>query len=179
MQIKIGSQNQVKINAVKETISLYPNLFPNAKIDGISIDIEEFGHPIGFELIFNCARDRAVKAFKNCDYSIGLESGLVEIQCAKSGYMEISSCVIYDGTDFYHGLGCGFEYPVEVTNKILNKEGDASSLFKELNLTDSKKLGAEKGGILGVLAKGRMTREEQIKQSVISALIYMENPKLR
>lgn len=61
---------------------------------------------------------------------------------------------------------------------ILKGEADGSQAFKKLGITDNEKLGAAPGGIIGFLTSGKLTREEQIKQSVITALIQLENPKL-
>jgi len=48
-----------------------------------------------------------------------------------------------------------------------------------MGYTDSAKKGAETGEIIGVLTDMKMTREDQIKQSLIMALIYLEKPELR
>lgn len=179
MKINVGSKNAVKVSAVRETLKLYPNLFQNLEVLGTDVSVEEFGHPIGFDSIINGSNDRAKESFKNCSYSIGLESGLVEVPKTKSGYMEISACTIFDGGNLYHGLSSGFEWPLSVTKGILSGDGDASKLFKDLKITNSNKQGAEEGGIVGVLTNNRMLREEQIKQSLVLALIYLEFPKLR
>ena len=45
MKINVGSKNQTKIQAVKDAVILYPNLFPKPQIIGIDVNVELFGHP--------------------------------------------------------------------------------------------------------------------------------------
>ncbi len=108
MKINVGSKNKVKIDAVKHAVSLYPNLFPAAEIFGKEIEIDLYGHPKNFDETMRGAVERAKKAFENCDYSFGLEGGLLEVPHSKSGFMEVSACAIYDGKNVYVGLGPAF-----------------------------------------------------------------------
>ena len=96
----------------------------------------------------------------------------------KSGFMEVSACAVYDGKNICVGLGPAFEWPREVTNAIVRGESDASQAFRELGLTNHEKLGASEGGIIGFLTGSRLTREEQVKHSIIMALIQLERPEL-
>ncbi len=178
MKINVGSQNKTKIVAVKAAVALYPNLFKNARVEGVAIEIEEFGHPKNIKETVAGAIERAKKAYFNCDYSIGLEGGLIEVPFSKTGFMEVGACAIYDGKDYSFGLSPAFEWPKKVTEMIISGEADASQAFKRLNLTEHEKLGAIEGGIAGFLSKGRLTREEFMKQSIIMALIQLENPGL-
>ncbi len=45
MKINVGSKNAIKIEAVARAISLYPVLFPSAKIEGVDVAVELYGHP--------------------------------------------------------------------------------------------------------------------------------------
>jgi len=176
MKINIGSKNEVKMTAIKETILMYPKLFSNPKISGIDINVELFGHPKNIQETVGGAISRAKKAFRNCDFSFGLEGGLIEVPHSKTGFMEINACAVYDGKNSYLGISSAFEWPKEVSKLIVSGKADASQAFQKLALTKQKKLGAVRGGISGFLTKGRQTREEQIKQSVIMALIQLEHP---
>lgn len=179
MKINVGSKNKVKINAVKDALKLYPDLFKNPIIKGVDVNIQKFGHPKNFRETIDGAINRAKKSFNNCDYSIGSEGGLIKVHKTESGYMEINVCAVYNGSKTYIGLSPAFEWPVQVTKLILANKSDASLAFNQLGLTNSRKLGAQKGGIIGMLTNGRMTREDQIKYSIIMALIYLEKPDLR
>lgn len=174
MKVNVGSKNPVKVQAVGDTFKLYPDLFPNLVVEGIDVQVEEFGQPLNVDDIFKGAIDRAQKAYTDCDYSVGLESGFIKVKDCRSGYMEISGAVIFDGKEKYYGLSCAFEWPKDVTDFVLAGKGDASLAYRELGYTDSQKRGAQKGGILAELTDSRLTREDQIKQSLITALIYLE-----
>jgi len=179
MKINVGSKNQVKVQAVADTIKLYPKVFIDPQVSGIDVKVEEFGHPNNINEIFKGAIERAKNAFHNCDYSFGLEGGFIEVKDCPSGYMEISGCVIFDGKNKYFGLSSAFEWPINVTKFVLEGKGDASLAYRELGYTSVQKRGAEKGGILGELTNFRLTREDQIKQSIIMAMIYLEKKELR
>jgi len=178
MKINVGSQSKIKLAAVRDVISLYPNFFKGAEVKGIAVEIEEFGHPKNIKETVEGAIKRAKKAYSNCEYSIGLEGGLTKVPFSKTGFMETGVCVIYDGTNYHIGLSPAFEWPKKVTEMIINGEADASQAFKKLGLTKHEKLGAVDGGIVGFLSKGRLSREEFLKQSIIMALIQLEHPKL-
>jgi len=177
MKINVGSKNCTKIQAVKDTVALYPNLLGKSEIIGVDVSVDLFGHPKSINETIEGAVERAKKSFDNCDYSFGLEGGLIEILHSGTGYMEVGACAIYDGKKIHIGLSPAFEWPKEVTKKILSGEADASLAFKQLGYTKHDKLGAMPGGIIGFLTDGRLTREEQTKYSIMMALIQLEKPE--
>lgn len=178
MNINVGSKNKIKITAVKEAVKLYPKLFPNPKVTGFEVNIPLFGHPLNLQETVEGAIKRAKEAFVECDYSFGIEGGLMEIPHSKTGFIEVGVCAVFDGKNLCLGLGPGYEWPKEVTKLILNKKADASLAFNQLRLTHHKKLGAIKGGIVGFLTQGRITREDFTKYSIIMALIQLEKPQM-
>ena len=178
MKVHVGSKNKTKVNGVKEALSLYPKLFPEAVVEGIDVQIELFGHPKNLDEVMRGARDRAEQAFTGADYSFGIESGLVPTPHSRTGYLEVAACVIYDGKQHAVGFAPAFEWPKKVLNAILNEGMDASTAFKKLGMTEHEKLGAMDGGMCGFFTKGRFTREEQTRASIIMALIQLENPEM-
>lgn len=174
MKIHVGS---TKIQAVKDAVALYPELFPNPEIVGIDVNVELFGHPKSVKETVKGAAERAKNAFKDCDYSFGIEGGLMEVPFTKTGFMETSACAIYDGKDICIGLGPAYEWPLEVTKMIVSGKADASKAFNKLGYTHHVKLGAQPGGIIGFLTEGRLTREDFTKYSIIMALIQLEKPE--
>lgn len=178
MKIHVGSKNKTKVQAVHDAVKLYPALFPKPQIEGIDVVVDIFHHPKNIEETVNGAVTRAKKAFTDCDYSFGLEGGLLQVPHSKSGFMEIGVCAIYDGRTVNLGLSPAFEWPTEVTKLILTNKADASQAFKQLGLTHHEKLGAQQGGIVGFLTSGRLTRKDQTKYSIIMALIHLEKPEL-
>src|SRR3989344_3452838 len=140
MRINVGSKNQTKVQAVEEAVALYPNLFSNPEVTGVDIELELYGHPKNIKETVEGAIERAKKAFIDCDYSFGLEGGLMEMPFTKTGYMETGVCAIYDGKNFHLGLAPSFEWPKQVTELIANGKADASQAFKQLGLTTEEKL---------------------------------------
>lgn len=178
MNIAVGSKNETKIQAVQDALALYPDVFRHPNVVGVDANVEEFGHPTSIQKTVAGAIRRAKAVFKDCDFSFGLEGGLLKVPQSRSGYMETSACAIYDGKEIFLGLAPAFEWPKRVTDLIVRGEADASQAFKQLGLTQKEKLGAEKGGISGVLTKGRLTREVFMKHSIMMALIQIEHHDL-
>ena len=176
MKINIGSKNKAKINALEEILKEYPN-FLNAEViskDGSS-DISD--QPKSLDETIKGAMNRAKNCFDNCDYSVGLESGLIKVPETKTGYMDTTACAIYDGKNFHLGLSSCFEYPIKLTKYVLEEDIDVSSAAKELGITEKDNLGADEG-MIGILTKGRLDRKGLTKQAVVTALIHLENKDL-
>ncbi len=179
MRVHVGSKNVTKVQAVKDAVKLYPKLFVGAEVVGLEVDIPLYGHPKTLDETVAGAIARAKKAFEvECNFSFGLEGGLLPVSGSRSGYMETSVCAIYDGKSVYLGMGPSFEWPKAVTELVVAGKMDASSAFKHLKFTDQEKLGNTPGGVSGYLSNGRMKREHQVLQSIITALFHLENPEI-
>ena len=173
MKINIGSKNQTKVQAVTEALK-ESKLFKGVDVCPIDVVTEKFGHPVTIDLVVKGAKDRARQVFQDCDYSFGIEGGLIEVPGTKSGYMEMAVCAIYDGQHFHLGLSPGFEWPKSVTELIVKKGLDGSQALRESGFTDHEKIGTAEGGIW-IFTHGKMNRMEYNKLSVIMALIHLEN----
>ena len=177
MKINIGSKNEVKINAVKETIQNYKFMI------GAEIKIIDLGNsfsdsnPKSLKETIGGAMERAKKSFKECDYSFGIESGLMEVPFSKTGFMDVSACVIYDGKNFHIGLSSAFEFPKQITDLIFKENLNASQAFHKAKLTTEEYIGYSEG-IISYLTKGKVNRKELTKPAIVNALIHLENPKL-
>ncbi len=176
MKINIATKNPIKVKAVQEVIKNYPML-TRAKVVKYKASSQVQEQPKSLRETVRGAKNRAKNAFHNCNYSIGLESGLIKIPDTKSGYMDTTVCVIYDGIQFHLGLSSCFEYPTKATRLVFEKGVDMNKALHLLKLTKNKKLGSAKGAI-GLLTKNRLTRKEYTKQAIVTALIHLENPKL-
>ncbi len=175
MRITVGSKNQTKIDAVEESIQ-DSDLLRGAEVVGREVHNPLFGHPIGIDAVVAGAVDRAREAFVDADYSVGIEGGMIAVPQTKSGYMEISICAIYDGTQFHLGMSPGFEWPRAVVSNIIDAGMDGSQAFKAAGLTTQEKIGATQGAI-SVLTDGKMNRTMLNKLVVMMALIHLENAK--
>jgi inosine/xanthosine triphosphatase len=177
MKINVGSLNQTKIGTVRDATILYPRLFPDPEVLGVKINVDVYGHPKNISETVEGAIKRARDAFRDCDFSFGLEGGLMAVPFTKTGFMEINACAIFDGKNVYLGLSPAFEWPKPVTDLILAGKADARLAFKQLGLTNHNKIGEVKGGIIGPLTNNRITREDFMRYSIIMAMIHLEKPE--
>lgn len=178
MRINVGSKNKIKIAAVNDSLKLYPNLFPNAEVVGVDIGVDLYGHPKSIQETVEGAINRAKKSFNECEFSFGLEGGLIKVPYTKTGYMEVGVCAIYDGKEICLGLSPAFEWPIKVNEMIIKGEADASQAFHKLGFTQHEKVGAIEGGAIGYLTNQKLTREDFTKYSIIMALVHLEKPEL-
>ena len=173
MKINVASHNRVKIEAVKEILQDYPHL-AGARVDSIKAVSEVDNQPRSLEETMQGAMNRAKNAFNDCDYSIGLESGMMRVPMSKTGYMDVCVCAIYDGKEFYFGLSSAWEFPKkEVSDLIINKGFNMSQAINHAGLTKNPDIGSEEGAI-GILTKGRLDRKEYTKQALRTALIHLD-----
>lgn len=176
MNLNIASKNQIKIDALKAVVAEYI-FFSGAKVIPIDVSSGVDKQPKSLQEIIKGARNRAKKSFNDCDYSFGIESGLMDVPHTKTGKMDVCACVIYDGENYHSGLSCAFEYPVIVTEMIIDEGLDSEEAYYKSGLTNERKIGSHEG-IIGLLTKGRMDRKEYTKQAIMTALIHLDNLEL-
>jgi len=176
MIINVASQNQVKVDAVRELVKDY-DFISQAEVHGLEVSSGVSKQPKSLEETISGAINRARAVFNRCSYSFGIESGLMQVPQTKTGNMDICACAIYDGKNHNLGLSCAFEFPPVVTRMIYREGIDANEAFFRCGLTENRKVGSSEGAI-GILTKGRMTRKDYTKQAIQMALIHLENSDL-
>lgn len=172
MIIHIGSQNPVKVDSVREVFE-ESGLYPNATYTNSAVSSDVSDQPIGMEETVQGAINRARNAFQNCELSVGIESGLVNIPLTTTGYMNVTICVLYDGTEFFIGLGPGFELPVHVTETVIAEKREVDHVMKEL-MPANEEHDKGGGGIISLMTEGKITRKEHTKPAVWMALTRMK-----
>ena len=173
MRINIASKNPVKVEAVREVVGAY-GLLRGSEISSLEVGSGVSEQPKSLEETVQGAINRAMRSFKDCNYSFGIESGLMSVPQTKTGSMDFCACAIYDGAKCHIGLSCAFEFPPVVTKMIHEQGIDANEAFYRCGLTKDRKVGSSDGAI-GLLTNGRMTRKDYTKQAVQMALIHLEN----
>ena len=168
--------NNVKVGAVREAIRDY-DFLSNAEVFGIDVRSEISEQPKSVDETIRGAMNRARNAFRGCNYSVGLEDGLMQVPNTKTNYMNICACAIYDGQNYHIGLSSAFEYPHEVTKLVFDEGLDINQAFHKVGLTKNLNVGSAEGAI-GILTHGRLLRKEYTKQAITMALIHVENSKL-
>jgi inosine/xanthosine triphosphatase len=179
MIIAIGSLNPVKVQAVEETLKEYPGL-AHATCVSVSAASEVSDQPMSLEEIIQGAKNRARNAFKEtagCHYAIGLESGLFAAPGTQTGYLESSICCIYNGRQDFIGMSCGFEIPEQILSYVLEKKMDLGQACHASGATQNTKLGSAEG-LIGILSKNRITRKDYTKQSIMTALMQIEQAEI-
>jgi len=174
--VAVGSTNKVKLEAVKEVFQDYP-LLDEAEITSYKVPTEVAEQPLSLNETIRGAKNRAKNAFNTCGkckFSIGIESGLMKVEESKSGFMEFTVCSIYDGKDYYLGQSAAYEMPQKIIDLVVNQKMTMAEACYEAGLSKDIKLG-EKEGDIGILSKGRMTRQDQSEQALVVALIQLEN----
>ena len=171
MKINVASGNPVKVNAVREILQNYPHL-AGYKIVSFPVSSDVSEQPKTLEETSQGAMNRAKKAFQNCDYSVGIESGFIDFPSARTGHMELSIGVIYDGENYFFGFSPAFECPLSVMEHV-NRGLDLNQACYAAGLSDNHQVGSEQG-IVGILTKGRKTRMDYAKDALIMALMHLE-----
>ena len=80
MLIKVGTGNKVKVQAVRDVLKEYPSVIsPDfwTRLARVQSGVEE--QPLSLEETSQGAYNRAKAAFVDCDLSVGIESGLMDI----------------------------------------------------------------------------------------------------
>ena len=172
-QFVVASENKAKVNAVVELLALYPH-FKDATVRSARVNSDVREQPISLDETLRGAMNRARNAFNECDFSVGIESGLMEVPYTKSGYMDVCASAIYDGKEFYLGLSSAWEFPDKDIIRAIIEEGiDMSQAINNAGLTKNPQIGTEEGAI-GIVTKGRIDRKEYTKQALRMSLIHLE-----
>ncbi|OHA70933.1 MAG: hypothetical protein A3H01_00930 [Candidatus Wildermuthbacteria bacterium RIFCSPLOWO2_12_FULL_40_9] len=173
MKIKVGSKNEIKVGAVRDAFSEYKE-FDGVEIVSVEADSEVSNQPKTLEETIRGAINRAKNAFGNCDYSVGLESGIFPVPNTKSGYMDVCMCAIYDGKEYHIGASPMFEYPKKLIDLIFKNNYEVDDAAREMGITDNPRVGRAEG-VIGILTGGVINRKMYSKIAVITALLHLRN----
>jgi inosine/xanthosine triphosphatase len=176
MRINVGSQNQIKLKAVIEAIKDYP-ILTGALVIGKSVSSHVPEQPLSLRDVIQGAKNRAVAAYIQCDLAVGIESGLMRIPEARTGFLEVCICAIYNGNRHCLGASCAFELPRSVVELVVGRGLDLNSAVMNAGLTKCADIGTQQGAI-GILTNDRITRKDYTTQALVTALIQLENWEL-
>lgn len=170
--VSVGSQNPVKVSAVKEALENYDA--QKWDITGVDVESNVNEQPQSLEETFQGATNRASNAFSdNSQISIGLEDGIFPVPGKDNTFMNICCCAIYDGNRFHYGTSSAFEYPTEITDLVKGRGLDVCEALGAAGYTSNPKIGSSEGAI-GILSKGRLVRKDYTIQAVNAALIHLK-----
>lgn len=172
MNIKVGSKNKVKLEAVSEILQDYPHL-KDAIVSEIEVSSNVADQPKSLEETIQGAMNRAKGAFQDCKYGFGIESGLMAVPNTKSGFMDVCVCAIFDGNEYHLGLSSAWEAPKKVMHYMFNEGMDMNEAAFKAGLTQNPKVGSAEG-LVGIMTRGRLTRKTYTKEAIRVALIHLE-----
>ena len=105
-----------------------------------------------------------------------IESGVFRLEHPHSGstpgrefWMDVSVCALHDGAETYFGFSPAFPVPPEVMRFVLEDGLDLSRATRAAGLTSEDYVGYGKG-IINILTKGVVTREDYTVQAILMAL---------
>lgn len=176
MKINIGTTNPTKVAALTEALKQYDlfrhaNIMPRKTQSGVS------NQPKSLDETVTGAINRAKTAYEDCQYSFGIESGLMAVPHTKTGYMDMAICAIYDGKLIHLGMSSAFECPIEITRLVFDEGLDLNQAIQRVGLTSSPNIG-DAQGLVGIVSQGRITRRDYTIQAIKTALIHLQNPEL-
>jgi non-canonical (house-cleaning) NTP pyrophosphatase len=86
--------------------------------------------------------------------------------------MNLTACVIYDGTRFYRGVGPAFELPREVCRLVVEEGCELDEAVHRAGLTRNERIGYAEG-LIGILSGGAVTRADYMVPAVTMALVAL------
>lgn len=161
MDIAVGSQNPVKVAAVR---SVMERVYGEVRITAVDVPSGVPPQPFG-EQTHRGSINRARAALGGHDMAVGIEAGVFEML---DGLYDIQHCSIVsrDGRVTY-GQGSGFRYPDAIADLVRGGMTVGDAVHSVYGDTDIGK----KQGAIGLLSKGLLDRKGLTEQSVIAAMV--------
>lgn len=172
MKINIASLNPTKISALKEILQEYPHT-EHTEVISMDVTTDVSDQPKSLDETVQGAMNRAFNAYKDCVYSFGIESGLMEVPNTKTGFMDVCVCAIFDGTEYHLGLSSAWEAPKQVADYMFNEGLNMSDAAYKAGFTDNQNVGSAEG-LIGIMTKGRLDRKAYTKEAIRTALIHID-----
>ena len=173
-KIVVGSENPVKIEAVKQAFEL---VWPNEdwQVEGVGVDSGVSDQPMSDQEGIQGATNRAKRSLteSDADFSVGLEGGLEQIE---GKWFDCGWIVVIDKEG---GLGIGSTIRMRVPEEMMDliKQGFG------LGMVDDKVFGLENSkqasGHFGIMTNDVITRTHGYRDGVVSALTAFIHPDLQ
>jgi len=172
IKIVVASKNPVKLDAVKEGLSVFLN--EPIEVIGVSVGSGVSDQPMSDLETLEGAETRVRNTqdqFPEYDYYVGIEGGVEE---SVSGLMAFAWIVIRKGTTTGKARTAGFFLPPEVARLVHQgmELGDAD------DIVFSKQNSKQQNGAVGLLTKDIITRKSLYMPAVQMAFIPFLNPDL-
>jgi len=143
--VRVGTANAMKLAATRKAFARF---FKKATVVGVEVPSSVSPQPISFGEIVRGARDRARRAFRDCDFSVGIEAGIFKVGPVSPRPFQITMACVFDGTREALGSGPFFEIPPAMVKQIVRADT----------------------GSVAVVTKGKVNRESVTRDAVVMAL---------
>jgi inosine/xanthosine triphosphatase len=175
MKILVGSENPVKLRAVKEAFQLY---FKQIEVIGIKTTSGVSDQPINSET-FKRAEKRANKLFilngkkkLNAEFFVGIEGGISQIYNRWFAYGAM--CIIDKEGNSSFGTSAHFELPASIIKQLLSGR-ELGHVMDNIMKEENTK---QKGGAIAFFTEGKMDRKELYIPGLISALVPFNHRRM-
>jgi inosine/xanthosine triphosphatase len=145
MIVRVGSSSAMKLKAVRRAFATF---FRKVKVVGFEVPSGVSPQPLSFGEIVRGARHRARKAFRDCDYSVGIEAGVFRVAAVSPRPFQITMACVFDGTRDGWGSGPFYEVPPHLVRQVVGSDR----------------------GTVALVTKGKVTREQVTAHAVLMAL---------
>lgn len=171
IQIRVGSTNPVKVNAVKTAFSA---AFPNNVIECIATDApsEVAAQPMTEQETLQGAMNRVMFCQQfTADYYVAIEGGVDNFSYGAATFAFV---VIANAHEQHVGRGANLPLPASIYQSLLEGK-ELGPLMDELFNTHNIK---QKGGAIGLLTNGLANREGNYHHALLLALAPFLHPTL-
>jgi inosine/xanthosine triphosphatase len=145
MIVRVGTANAMKVRAARQA---FAKCFKRVKVSGVEVSTGVSPQPVSFGEIVRGARERARRAFRDCDYSVGIEAGVFRVAAVASNAFQITVACVFDGRREALGAGPFYEVPARMLREIVKADA----------------------GSVALVTKGRVTRGQVTRDAVLMAL---------
>jgi inosine/xanthosine triphosphatase len=166
IRISVGTNNELKIKAVKDVFLKY---FKDYEVTGKNVKLN-INQPLNFEEGLICSYERAWQALEDNDYGIGIEATLIYNKIIKK-YFDVHIVTIIDSLkNVNYSISRGFIYPDSFMEKFKYEIGPDFDKYY-----GTKDIGKNDGAI-GYLTNKSITRYDLIKEALEIAIEQKRSP---
>jgi len=145
MIVRVATANAMKVEATRKAFARF---FKKVKVVGVEVSSGVSAQPISFGEIVRGARERAKRAWGDCDFAVGIEAGVFRVGPVSANAFQITMACVTDGTREALGAGPFYEVP--------------KALVRAIAKADT--------GSVAIVTKGKVTRGQVTTSAVIMAL---------
>lgn len=153
MIVRVGTANPMKVSATR---AAFRRFWKNVKVVGVDVPSVVTPQPISFGEIARGARERARRAFGECDFAVGIEAGIFKVAPVSRRPFQITLACVYDGRR--EALGAGPFHEA------------APALVRQVMRADT--------GSVAIVTRGKVTRAAVTRDAVLMALAPFLSPEL-